>query len=70
MTDKAKAICYKDGKPVKTYYNVSDIRFDKKYNYWILTERIFHHDIITIHRLNEFDKVIAVDKNGEKEIEP
>ena len=75
MTDKALAICYKDYKTVKTFYDVKNISYDHKYNYWILTQCISHHDIITIHKPLEFDKVEVVSK-GEfgkeiiKEIKP
>lgn len=66
-----KAICYKEDKTVKTFYDVKTITYDQKYNYWVLTQRIYHHDIITIHKPLEFDKVTLIDKDGnKKEIKP
>lgn len=59
-----KIECYLNGKVVKRFYNVKSIHYDYKYNYWVLTQRIYHHDIITIHRPIVFDKVIAIDKEG------
>ena len=65
-----KALFYYEGKLVKTLFDVKSVKFDNKYNYWILTQKIYKHDIITIHRLNEVDKIITIDKDGiRKEIE-
>ena len=59
-----KIECYLNGKIVKRFYDVKSIHYDYKYNYWVLTQRIYHYDIITIHRPIVFDKVIAIDKEG------
>ena len=64
MKGQYKLICYLNGREVKRFFNVKSIHFDKKYNYWVLTECIYNHDIITVHRLCEFDKIVIIDKEG------
>lgn len=75
MKDKAKAICYKDGKPVKTYFDIVKVETEDKYNYFVFYQKIYKHTIIFTKRYNEIDKVEVVSK-GEfgkeiiKEIKP
>ena len=65
-----KALLYLNGTLVKTVFDVKSVKFDNKYNYWILTQKIYKHDIITIHRLKDVNKIVTVDEDGiRKEIE-
>lgn len=52
-----KAVLIKDHKIVKEIYNIKSVVANKKYGYFEITENINKHDIITIHRFNDVDKV-------------
>ena len=56
MTNKV-AVLLKAGKPVKTIHNIKSVVANKKYGYFEITERINQHDIITIHRFSDIDRV-------------
>ena len=65
-----KALLQLNGKYVKTLYDIKSVKFDNKYNYWIVTQHIYKHDLTTIHKVSDVDKIIVVDKDGvRKEIE-
>ena len=65
-----KALLYLNGKHVKTLYDIKSVKYDHKYNYWIVTQHIYKHDLTTIHKVTDVDKIIVVDKDGvRKEIE-
>lgn len=63
MTDKAKAICYKDGKPVQTYFDIVKVEAYDKYNHFVFYQKIYKYTIIFTRRYNEFDKVEVVSKD-------
>lgn len=56
MTNKV-AVLLKAGKPVKTIHNIKSVVANKKYGYFEITENICKHDIITIHRFSDVDRV-------------
>lgn len=65
------AKCYKDNQLIKTYGNIITVKPDKKYGYFIITQKIYHHEIISIMRFADCDSIIYTDKNGvRKEITP
>lgn len=47
----------KNNKVVKEIYNIKSVIPNKKYGYFEITERINQHDIITIHRFSNIDRV-------------
>ena len=47
----------KNNKVVKEIYNIKSVIPNKKYRYFEITERINQHDIITIHRFSDIDRV-------------
>lgn len=53
--NKAKLI--KNGKTVKEIYFIKSVVANKKYGYFEITQKIYHHDIITIHHFKDVDKV-------------
>lgn len=52
-----KARLVKDGQTVKEIYNIKSVVANKKYGYFEITEVINKHDIITIHRFKNVEKV-------------
>ena len=52
-----KARLVKDGQTVKEIYNIKSVVANKKYGYFEITELINKHDIITIHRFKDVEKV-------------
>ena len=52
-----KARLVKDGQTVKEIYNIKSVVANKKYGYFEITELINKHDIITIHRFSDVEKV-------------
>lgn len=52
-----KAVLKKDGKEVKSIYYIKSVVPNKKYGYFEITQKIYHHDIITIHRFRDVDRV-------------
>ena len=57
-----KALLYKDNKVVKTYSDITRVEPDKKYNYFVLYQKIYHHTIIFVKPFSEVDKIVTVDK--------
>ena len=57
VINMVKALLYKDGKVIKTIYGIKSVTNNKKYGYFEITEKLYHHEIITIHRYNTCDKV-------------
>lgn len=47
----------KNGKCVKSIYNVKSVIPNKKYGYFEITETIHKHDIITLHKFTDIDRV-------------
>lgn len=52
-----KARLVKDDKTVKEIYNIKNVVANKKYGYFEITEKIYKHEIITIHRFKDVEKV-------------
>ena len=52
-----KAVLIKDNKVVKTIYYIKSVVANTKYGYFEITERINQHDIITLHRFSDIDRV-------------
>lgn len=52
-----KAVLIKDYKIVKEIYNIKSVVANAKYGYFEITEHINKHDIITIHRYKDVEKV-------------
>ena len=66
-TYKAKLI--KNNNPSKLLFNVISCKANKKYGYFEITTKIYHHQIITIHRFNEYDRVELYDEeDGRKPV--
>lgn len=53
MIYKAKLI--KLNNPSKYMFNVLSVKANKKYGYFEITTKIYHHQIITTKRFNEVD---------------
>ena len=61
-----KVICYKGDQIVKTFYNVSSVRKEPKYNYYVFTQKLYHHSIVWTVRFTEVDRIELIDKDGVK----
>lgn len=59
-----KAVCYDNDKIVKTFYNIIKVEKEKKYNYYIFHQKIYHHTIIWTVRFTEVNKVVLFDKDN------
>ena len=59
-------LCYKGDKLIKTYSYVISVKADKKYGYFIITQKIYHHEIISIIRFNDCDKIVYTDPKGNR----
>lgn len=66
MTGQYKAQLIKNGQIQKQIFNVVSCQSDKKYGYFSITQMIFKHQIITIHRFAYVDSVILIDKDGNR----
>lgn len=53
---------YKNNKPIKSYEDIIKVEPDKKYKYFVIHQKIYHHEIIFIKRFDEVDKIITVEK--------
>ena len=53
-----KAIAVKDGKPVKIWYHTIKVSNDTKYKYFVITEKIYHHELIQTIRYVDADKIV------------
>ena len=51
------AKCYKNGKQVKSYSYIIDVKYIKKYDFFEFHQKIYHHEIIFVHRPIEVDSV-------------
>ena len=56
-----KAVAFKDNKPVKTWYHTIKVSNDIKYKYFIITEKIYHHELIQTIRYDDADKIVVYD---------
>ena len=56
-----KAVAFKDNQPVKTWFHAIKVSQDKKYNYFIITEKIYHHELIQTLRYDNADKIVVYD---------
>lgn len=66
MTDtNTKAVLIKDHKIVKEIYNIKSVVANTKYGYFEVTQRFYKHDITTIRRFTEVDRIelYHVDEN-------
>ena len=54
---KIVAVLVKDGKHVKTIHDIKSVTANKKYGYFEITQSIYKHDIVTIHRFSDIDRV-------------
>lgn len=63
-TYKAKLI--KNNNLPKTMFNVVSVKANKKYGYFEITTKIYHHQIITIHRFNDVDRVELYDEEDSR----
>ena len=52
-----KAVLIKDNKEIKTIYSIKSVVANTKYGYFEITQKLYHHDIITIHRFSDVDRV-------------
>ena len=52
-----KSRLVKDDQIVKEIYSIKNVVANKKYGYFEITECINKHEIITIHRFKDVDKV-------------
>ena len=52
-----KVVLIKDNKEVKTIYSIKSVVANTKYGYFEITQKLYQHDIITIHRFSEVDRV-------------
>ena len=52
-----KAVLIKDNKVVKTIYYIKSVVANTKYSYFEIIQKLYHHDIITIHRFSDIDRV-------------
>ena len=59
---KYKAYLTKGNKAIKVLFDVTKVNPNYKYGYFEITQHIYHHDIITIHRYKDFDSVIIKDQ--------
>ena len=62
--EKAKAICYKNGKPVQTYFEIIRVEANNKYGYFEFYQKIYKHTIIFVKRYYiDYDKIEVVSKD-------
>lgn len=54
-TYKAKLI--KENHLPKEMYNIISVQADTKYGYFIVTTKIYHHEIITTHSFKDVDYI-------------
>lgn len=61
-----KALFYKGDNLTKLLRDVISVKANKKYGYYEITQKIYHHTLITTARFNEVDKIVFVDKDGNR----
>lgn len=57
MAGKYKAKLLKNNKEIKLMFNVDSIKTDKKYGYFVVTTKIYKHQIMTTHSFKEVDTI-------------
>lgn len=57
-------MCYKGDKAVKGYSYVKSVKADKKYGYFIITQKIYHHEIMSIVRFDDCDCIVFYNDQG------
>ncbi|MBO7716227.1 MAG: hypothetical protein J6S85_21865 [Methanobrevibacter sp.] len=62
----SKATLYKGNTAIKILFDVIKVKPNKKYGYFEITQKIYRHELITIARYKDVDKIIFVDKDGNK----
>ena len=62
----SKATLYKGNTAIKILLDVIKVKPNKKYGYFEITQKIYRHELITIARYKDVDKIIFVDKDGNK----
>lgn len=58
------AVCYKDKAIIKHFSYVESIKIDRKYGYFIVTQKFFTKEILSIVRFNECNKIVYTDEKG------
>ena len=43
-------------------FDVVSVHPDKKYGYYVVTQKTLHHQIITVHRFNDVDYIELYDE--------
>ena len=61
---KSRAICNRNNKEIKTFFDVIKVKPNHKYGYFEITQKIYHHEIINPERF--IDRVVLIDKDGLK----
>lgn len=59
---KYKAEFYKNNRVTKILFDVTKCNADRKYNYFEITQVIYHHQLITIHSFKEYDYVVLTNR--------
>ena len=54
----------KNGLITKQMFDIVSVHSDKKYGYFVVTQKTLHHQIITIHRFSDVDYVVLVNRDG------
>ena len=64
-------LCYKGNQLIKALRDVISVKPDKKYGYFIITQKIYHHEIISTIRFADCERIIYTDSKGiRREITP
>lgn len=58
--------CYKGDQIVKTRSSVISVKADKKYGYFVITQKIYHHEILSTIRFADCDKIVYTDPKGNR----
>jgi len=58
------AECYKDDQIIKRYSYVISVKADKKYGYFIISQKIYRHEIMSTIRYRDCDRIIYTDSKG------
>lgn len=59
-------ICYKGDQIVNKYSYVISVKADKKYGYFVITQKIYHHEIMFTIRFADCDKIVYTDPKGDR----
>lgn len=60
---------YKGNEYKYTYHYIVKVKPNKKYGYFETTQKIYHHEIISIQRFNDIDRVEVYNEGEKKPIE-